>query len=366
MAVKHRRRMKRLLKLALYPLLFLLVPGVLHAQADNSIIGPTPGLKPGQRIPPISARDQNGTEQTFASLKGKHGLLVLFARSADWCPFCKQQLLQLQQAKREFEAKGVHVASITYDSQAILKSFANRKGITYPMLSDPHSKIIRAFGILNTGAKGFAAGVPYPGFYYITPDGIIQKRFFEAQFFDRFTPGDAYAEIFDDAPPAEPHFVIRHGPHVTVKLSQSDKVVGPGSRTALLVTILPAENVHVYAPGAEKYGYKIVKLKLDASPDFHALSLSYPQGTILKFPTLKESVPVYNKPTALRQDIVMSATRDFVRSVGQGKQVEVTGTFDYQACNDHECFDPVSQPVKWTLRVIPLDFVRTPKAIRHK
>ena len=33
--------------------------------------------------------------------------------------------------KQEFEAKGIHVASVTYDSWAILKIFADRKGIAY-------------------------------------------------------------------------------------------------------------------------------------------------------------------------------------------------------------------------------------------
>src|SRR5258707_5017579 len=139
-----------------------------------------PGLMPGDLIHSIAAKDQNGSGQAFDSLKGSHGLLLLFSRSADWCPFCKQQLIQLQQAKEEFEVRGIHVASITYDSQAILKSFADRKAITYPMLSDPQSEIIRAFGILNPEGKDFAAGIPYPGMYYIAPDGIIRKRFFES------------------------------------------------------------------------------------------------------------------------------------------------------------------------------------------
>lgn len=362
----HRGRMIRGAQFAAFCLLFSALTVVLHAQADTGIVGPTPGLKPGDRIPLITAKDQNGTTQTFDKLKGKHGLLLLFSRSADWCPFCKQQLLQLQQARQEFAAKGIHVASITYDSPAILKSYAKRKGITYPMLSDPQSKLIRAFGILNSDAKGFAVGVPYPGIYYISADGVIQKRFFEAQYYDRFTPGDAYAEIFGSAPPEEPPFVIRHGHHVTVQLSQSDNVVGPGSRLELLVTVSPAAKVHLYAPGAETFGYKVVKLMLDPSPDFQSLPLDYPRGTVMKFPILKESVPVYDKPVVFRQDIVMSATREFVHSVGQGKQVAITGTLLYQACNDRECFNPVSQSVKWTLQMIPLDFVRVPKAIQHK
>lgn len=38
----------------------------------------------GQKIPPFEAIDQNGKRQTFESLKGPNGLLLMFHRSADW------------------------------------------------------------------------------------------------------------------------------------------------------------------------------------------------------------------------------------------------------------------------------------------
>ncbi|HVJ09524.1 MAG TPA: peroxiredoxin family protein [Acidisarcina sp.] len=325
-----------------------------------------PGLTEGQQIPSISAPDQNGSTQTFASLKGQHGLLLLFSRSADWCPYCKLQLVQLRQAKQEFEAKGIQVASITYDSQAILKTFADRKGITYPMLSDPQSTIIRAFGILNPDGKGFATGIPYPGIYYITPDGVIRKRFFEAQYSDRFTPNNAYTVLFGGNAPTVQPAMIRHGSHVTLQITQSDAVVGPGSRIKLQVRISPAPKVHVYAPGAAKLGYKVVNLALDPSPGFHEMPATYPPGTILEFPQLRESVPVYSKPAVIGQDVVVAATKEFIRSIGQGKELEISGTLSYQACDDHQCFNPVREPVKWMVKVEPLDTARAPEAIRHR
>ena len=38
----------------------------------------------GSRIPDFTAVDQHGTRQTFASLKGPKGLVLMFVRSADW------------------------------------------------------------------------------------------------------------------------------------------------------------------------------------------------------------------------------------------------------------------------------------------
>jgi len=354
------KRAMRVSALGLLTAVFL--GGSMFSQSTSQV----PGIQVGEKIPPIAAPDQFGHPQTFESLRGKHGLLLLFSRSADWCPYCKRHLLQLQQAKAEYEAKGVHVASITYDSEGILKSFADRKGITYPMLSDTDSKIIRAFGILNPEGKGFAAGIPYPGIYYISPDGVVQKRFFESQYSDRFTPNDIYADIFGGATDIARAAAPIQAAHVTIKLSQSDTAVGAGSRFKLLVELDPAAHVHLYAPGAEKNGYKVVKLEINPSADYRSELLHYPSGELLTFPELKETVPVYSEPTILAQDVVIAASKEFNHSIGDGKILHIEGTLSYQACDDHQCFVPVQQAVSWDVRVEPFDLVRAPEPLQHK
>ena len=42
------------------------------------------GIKVGQAIPPIRARDQDGNWRDFDSLKGPRGLVISFNRSTDW------------------------------------------------------------------------------------------------------------------------------------------------------------------------------------------------------------------------------------------------------------------------------------------
>ena len=64
------------------------VSGTLGAQ------GPKKGAKPqapvstgpeiGEKIPAFSAVDQDGKTQTFESLRGPKGLLLLIHRTADW------------------------------------------------------------------------------------------------------------------------------------------------------------------------------------------------------------------------------------------------------------------------------------------
>ena len=77
------------------------------------------------------------------------------------------QLVQLQNAKQRFEAQGLKLAAISYDSVEILKSFADRQKIEFPMLSDSDSQVIRAYGVLNEQATGMTKDMALPGYFFI-------------------------------------------------------------------------------------------------------------------------------------------------------------------------------------------------------
>ena len=80
--------------------------------------------------------------------------------------------MELQQHLDAIRKEGLGVAAISCDSIGALKSFADRQHITYPLLSDPDSKIIRAFDILNETTKSLGPdGKPRPIMGYFTPPG---------------------------------------------------------------------------------------------------------------------------------------------------------------------------------------------------
>ena len=60
--------------------------------------------------------------------------------------------MELQGRLEELRGQGLGVAAISYDSEAVLADFSQRRGITFPLLSDDDSSVIEAFGILNTVA----------------------------------------------------------------------------------------------------------------------------------------------------------------------------------------------------------------------
>jgi peroxiredoxin len=87
-------------------------------------------------------------------------------------------LVQLQEHLKEIEATGGQIVAISYDSAVILKRFAAKNSITYPLLSDAGSKTIDAFGIRNKEAPERWNGIPYPGTFIVGTNGFIRSKLF--------------------------------------------------------------------------------------------------------------------------------------------------------------------------------------------
>jgi peroxiredoxin len=320
------------------------------------------GLQPGVKIPTFILKDQDGNPQTLQSLSGPNGLLILFNRSADWCPFCKSQLIDLETARHNFEAKGIHIASITYDSPQILKAFATRRNIHFSMLSDPDSATIDAFGVRNHEAEatGLKAGIAVPNYFLIAPDGTIQKRYAETELLDRVTASYLYETLFGSgtAQPASAS-VLPATSHLGVTLTQSDVSAAPGARIRLTVQFSPEKGSHLYAPGAEAFGYHPIKITLDPSDLYRTNAAAYGPSTILDFPKLQEKVPVFESSTAITQDLWAIRSTKTNAQFAQHPDLVVHGTLEYQVCTDTTCFPPEQKPVSWNLHVSPSDLDTT-------
>ena len=77
--------------------------------------------------------------------------------------------MELQGRVDELRKDGRHLAVISYDPVPVLAEFAARRGITFPLLSDAGSAIIRRFGILNTTVPetNDLFGYPFPGTFIL-------------------------------------------------------------------------------------------------------------------------------------------------------------------------------------------------------
>jgi peroxiredoxin len=321
------------------------------------------GLHAGQKAPGFSARDQFGKTQSLDTLRGSKGTVLLFYRSADWCPYCKGQLIQLQAAKERFEKQGIKLAGISYDSVEILKYFSDRRKIDFPLLSDPDSKIIRMYQVLNSEAIGPNAGMARPGYFFVDPEGMIREKFFEAKYRERLTGNTVLSKLFPELREEVTDTV--EAPHLQLSVGQSDRVAVPGNLVTLTAEVRLPPDVHVYAPGTK--GYKTVKLVIDPLPDFEMRQASYPSAKILYLPAINERVPVFEGAFRIRQELKVNSMAEFSSGLGaDGKKVTVKGNLEYQVCDSKICFLPASVPVEWQFTIVPLDRQRAPEDIRHK
>ncbi len=255
------------------------------------------------------------------------------------------------------------LAAISYDSEEILKYFSARQKIEYPLLADPDSKVIRAYGVLNREATGMQKGFARPGYFFLDPKGVIREKFFDARYRERLSGNSVIAKLFPELGQEVTQTV--DGPHLQLALEQSDPTAVPGSRITLVAEIRLAPEMHVYAPGAK--GYKPIKLVMDAMPEMQFPESSYPQSHILFLPAIDEKIPVFDGTFRITQEVQVSTSAGFWGSLGSdGKTFPITGKLQYQACDDHMCYLPNTIPVKWQLQVLPLDRVRAPVEIRHK
>ena len=89
--------------------------------------------------------------------------------------------MELQSRYADITKQGLGLIAISYDAPETLKKFADSRAITFPLISDPGSAIIKRYGLLNDTAdpKSRTYGIPHPGTFIVDRKGVVQSRFFE-------------------------------------------------------------------------------------------------------------------------------------------------------------------------------------------
>ena len=288
--------------------------------------------------------------------------------------------MELQDRIDDLRAQGLGVAAVSYDTEEVLAAFAERRGVKdVPLLSDDDSAVIRAFGIYNHiaeegigpnaedpdvkadvnqyvsvfGANPMIVGTPFPGTFIVDREGRVTSRFFEEFYRERNTAANIMLKL--GTPISGIAGSSGETAHLEISASQSNPDILVGSRFHLALDITPKPKMHVYAPGAEELGYRVIGLELEVPSFLRVLPVEYPASEIYHFEPLDEHVPVYQRPFRLVQEIVVEGDPESAAKIAEIDALTLTGRLDYQACDDAICFNPASVPLTWTLTVSPLD-----------
>jgi len=272
--------------------------------------------------------------------------------------------VELESKRAEYEKRGIHVAAASYDTVEVLETFAERRGITFPLLADPEVRMIEAFDIVNDQVPKDSEhyGFAYAGYYLLDASGVVTAKFFNEENNDRTTAASILLhELGAEADGLQGE---AETDHLTLRWSASNANLRPGQRGALVMDLDLEPKMHLYAPGVEG-GYIAIAWQMESLEGVEIDSAAYPASQEKHLPAIGETVPIYEGTLRIVRDVHLLGGRSIPEALNGQTEVVLKGVFKYQACDDRKCYRPTTLPVQWTFGLEEHDLVRVPDAMRR-
>ena len=120
------------------------------------------GLKIGDKAPNFELKTLTGKTVKLSSFKGKKVMLNFWAT---WCPPCKAEMPEMEQFYKQ-PNNDVVILAVNIDSQNDVKGFADKNGITFPILMDTDNQVNSIYQIISI-----------PTTYFIDRNGVIKNKY---------------------------------------------------------------------------------------------------------------------------------------------------------------------------------------------
>ena len=105
----------------------------------------------GQAAPEFTLKDQNQKDVKLSDLVGKRNIVLIFY-PLDFSPICTNEHACFVNEMKQFEKLDAQLLGLSVDSVWTHKAFADKMGISYPLLADFHPKgaVADKFGMYNS------------------------------------------------------------------------------------------------------------------------------------------------------------------------------------------------------------------------
>lgn len=137
-------------------------------------------LQPGDVAPEFTLPDADGNPVSLSSHRGRR--VIVYFYPAAMTPGCTKEAVGFRDALPALEEAGVAVLGISPDEPAKLAKFRDRDELTFPLLSDPETKVLQEYGAY--GEKKLygktIVGVIRSTFI-VDADGKIDKAFYNVK-----------------------------------------------------------------------------------------------------------------------------------------------------------------------------------------
>lgn len=279
------------------------------------------------------------------------------------------QLVQLQQVADELAANGFTLFAISNDPVEILDEFAREQGITYSLLSDADSAVIRSFGIMNQlidpdeGRSMRWHGIAYPGTYFVDADAVVTDKDFHQHHARRSSGSSVLARALGRPVEVDEAVVsTAEDGELALRVGLSDPALQLEVITTLAVDVEIPDGLHAYAPGAPEQ-YTPLSVSVSVSGDgLRVGEVRWPDAHPLVMEELGSEVPVFSG--SVRIEVPVTVTSDVVRL---GHEIErpslsVDVVVGAQLCDEVACGLPQSVAVQLDA---PLERLIEPPGIQH-
>jgi hypothetical protein len=252
---------------------------------------------------------------------------------------------------------------VSYDNEQQLRTFADGHDVSYDLLSDTDSAVIRKFGILNTlitpddpeqGAGRSYYGLPFPGVYVTDETGVVTEKFFHRYYGTRDSAGairdSALGELLarHEAPTAE-----FGTDQVKLSVFLSDSSLKFESQSTIYVRFELEDGLHVYGRPLPD-GYIASEVTIPDTPGLRIGDAQYPPTQPRAFPELGVTLNVYEGVVDVAIPVTPNAEVFHRTNADRPEIVELPVSVLFQVCSDTICYVPRTEELTLTVPFEPL------------
>ena len=202
------------------------------------------------------------------------------------------------------------------------------------------------------GPRENMIGMAFPGTFMLDTEGRVTSRYFENSYIERNTVSSIVVRLGEAEVPVRAAEIAM--PQLVLTTYATEPTIAPGNRFAVVLDVEPIDGMHVYAPGASDY--RVVGIEIEPDPNLIVLPMAYPDSTDYYFEPFDETVPVYEQPFELVQELILDGSLEAQGRLRGQQDVTISGTFEYQACSDEICYPPEALELSWTIPLRALVF----------
>jgi cytochrome c biogenesis protein CcmG/thiol:disulfide interchange protein DsbE len=139
----------------------------IFVSADRSGVstsGKIPAPQQGFLAPDFELKTPEGKVVKLSDLRGQAVLVNLWAT---WCPPCRAEMQSIEKIYQEYKDRGFIVLAVNMtrqDTPSAILPFADKLGLTFPILLDETGKVERVYQLRSL-----------PSSFFIRRDGIINE-----------------------------------------------------------------------------------------------------------------------------------------------------------------------------------------------